>query len=246
MGKPARNASTSGSGSASVEIKVAVMEALTDSTVLATLAERVADAVFAKFEKRMSAFESELLDKDQRIELLEKTVTRMEGQIDAQEQYSRRTSVRISGVDEARGGEDVGSIVESILDKCNSASLSMANVNRAHRIGQSQRNLSQHGKPRARQIIVQFKDYDSKVEVMRSRKMLRNAMPNVYVNEDLTQVRSALLFKARALKREKRLTDCWSYDGRIVVKDNDSRITTVTSEVDLAAVCPPNAACAGE
>ena len=29
-------------------------------------------------------------------------------------------------------------------------------------------------------------------------------MPNVYVNEDLTQVRSALLFKARALKREKR------------------------------------------
>ena len=73
MGKPARNASTSGSGSASVEIKAAVMEALTDSTVLATLAERVADAVFAKFEKRMSAFGSELLDKDQRIELLEKT-----------------------------------------------------------------------------------------------------------------------------------------------------------------------------
>ena len=99
-----------------------------------------------------------------------------------------------------RGGEDVGSIVESILDKCNSASLSMANVNRAHRVGQSQslRHSSQHGKPRARQIIVQFKDYDSKVEVMRSRKMLRNAMPNVYVNEDLTQVRSALLFNARA------------------------------------------------
>ena len=43
------------------------------------------------------------------------------------------------------------------------------------------------------------------VEVMRSLKMLRNTMPNVYVNEDLTQVRSALLFKARALKREKRL-----------------------------------------
>ena len=61
--------------------------------------------------------------------------------------------MRISGVDEARGGEDVGSIVESILDKCNSASLSMANVNRAHRVGQSQRNSTQHGKPRACQII---------------------------------------------------------------------------------------------
>ena len=49
--------------------------------------------------------------------------------------------------------------------------------------------------------------------------------------------RSALLFKVLSLKREKRLTDCWSYDGRIVVKDNDSKITTVTSEADLAAVC---------
>ena len=52
--------------------------------------------------------------------------------------------------------------------------------------------------------------------------------------------------RERALKREKRLTDRWSYDGRIVVKDNDSRITTVTSEADLAAVCPSNAARAGE
>ncbi len=40
--------------------------------------------------------------------------------------------------------------------------------------------------------------------------------------------RSALLFKVLSLKREKRLTDCSSYDGRIVVKDNDSKITTVT------------------
>ena len=71
---------------------------------------------------------------------------------------------------------------------------------------------------------------------MRSRKQLRNGMPDIFINEDLTQVLSALLFKARSLKREKRLTDCWSYDGRIVVKDNDNRIATVTSEADLAAV----------
>ena len=113
------------------------METMTDPTVLAMLAERVADAVFAKFEKRMSAFESELQVKDKRIELLEKSVSRMEGQIDAQGQYSRRTSVRISGVDEASGREDVGRIVATILEKCNSASLSMANVNRAHRVEQN-------------------------------------------------------------------------------------------------------------
>ena len=133
------------------------METMTDPTILAMLAERVADAVFAKFEKRMSAFESELQVKDKRIKILEKSVSRMEGQIDAQEQYSRRTSVRISGVDDASGREDVGRIVATILEKCNSASLSMANVNRAHRVGQRQSAKHQQGKPRPRQIIVQFK-----------------------------------------------------------------------------------------
>ena len=109
--------SVSVSGSGSDDIRAAVMETMTDPTILAMLAERVADAVFAKFEKRMSAFESELQVKDKRIELLEKSVYRMEGQIDAQEQYSRRTSVRISGVDEASGGEDVGRIVSTIIEK---------------------------------------------------------------------------------------------------------------------------------
>ena len=52
-------------------------------------------------------------------------MSRLEGQIDAQEQYSRRTSVRISGVDEARGGEDIGRVVETIIEHCNSASISM-------------------------------------------------------------------------------------------------------------------------
>ena len=54
------SASGSDNGSASDYIRAAVMETMTDPTVLAMLAERVADAVFAKFEKRMAAFESKL------------------------------------------------------------------------------------------------------------------------------------------------------------------------------------------
>ena len=130
------------------------MEAVTYSNVLAMLAERVAEAVFATFEKRMSASESELKAKYKCIETLEKNVSRMEGQIDSQEQYSRCTSVRICGVDEARGWDDVGRVVESIIEQCNSASdpISMANVNRVLRVDQG--NVANHGKPR--QIIVQL------------------------------------------------------------------------------------------
>ena len=63
---------------ASDEIRVAVMDAKTDTNVLATFVELVADTVFERFEKRMSAYENELREKDKCIETLERNVSRME------------------------------------------------------------------------------------------------------------------------------------------------------------------------
>ena len=52
---------------------------------------------------------------------------------------------------------------------------------------------------------------------MKNRKLLRATRPDVYISEDLTQMRSRLLYVARTIKRERKIQDCWSYDGRIVV-----------------------------
>ena len=38
---------------------------------------------------------------------------------------------------------------------------------------------------------------------------------------------------ARAAKRDGKIMDCWSHDGRIVVKDLKGKIGTVTSLVEL-------------
>ena len=40
-------------------------------------------------------------------------------------------------------------------------------------------------------------------------------LPRIYVNEDLSKVRSELLFVSRKAKRGAKIMDCWSYDGRI-------------------------------
>ena len=72
---------------------------------------------------------------------------------------------------------------------------------------------------------------------MRSRKQLRETMPDIYINEDLTRARATLLYKARKAKREKGIVDCWSFDGRIVIKDVRGKVHTIGNEVELAALC---------
>ena len=86
-------------------------------------------------------------------------------------------------------------------------------------------------------IFTTIGDTASKVCVMRSRKQLRETMPDMYINEDLTRARATLLYKAGKAKREKRIFDCWSFDGRIVIKDVRGKVHTIGNEVELAALC---------
>ena len=238
MGKPKRNVSTASNGD-NDELRNIVITAMTDEHVISTIADKVANVISEKFEKRFKEYERNLGEKDRRIGELEASVSRMEERVDQQEQYSRRTSIRVSGIKEPVGiqGEDVSRIVETILGKLNAdlLPLTLADVNVAHRVGQ--RGSANEPLTRPRPIIVQFKCYASKVSVMRSRKQLRETMPDIYINEDLTRARAMLLYKARKAKREKGVADCWSFDGRIIIKDVRGKVHTIVNEVELAALC---------
>ena len=98
-------------------------------------------------------------------------------------------------------------MVETILGKLNAdlPPLTLADVNVAHRVGQ--RGNPNEPNTRPRPIIVQFKCYASKVSVMRSRKQLRETMPDIHINEDLTRARATLLYKhAKRSARKELLT----------------------------------------
>ena len=72
--------------------------------------------------------------------------------------------------------------------------LTLNNVNRAHRIGpRTFITNRQH----SRQIIIQFKDHESKTTFMKARKHLRGKQPTVFISEDLTQKRARLLYLCR-------------------------------------------------
>ena len=165
---------------------------------------------------------------------LEQTLVELEDKDDKLEQYSRRTSIRISGINENPVGENIETIAKKIgllVNKDVQDKRSMHNIDRVHRIGQIKTTNTSN---RPRQIIVKFKDYSLKDTVMKNRKLLRATRPDVYFSEEFTQTRSRLLYVARgrAIKRQRKIQDCWSYDGRITIKDLNGKIRGINTESD--------------
>ena len=136
----------------------AIKEALQDDNVVAGLAKRIDLVVTETIAARLNAVDKSLRDKDEQIKQLEEQVKRVNAQLDHIEQYSRRSSVRVTGIKE-QDGEDLDRILTNLMDDMDVQDMNINNINCMHRVGP--RN-SLTNKNNARQIIIQFKDYKSK------------------------------------------------------------------------------------
>ncbi|ELU05252.1 hypothetical protein CAPTEDRAFT_206882 [Capitella teleta] len=184
------------------------IEALRDKSVIAALyeanksnANEIADMVILKLGTRVKDLEEEL--KSTKKELKEE-------EADDQEQYSRRTSIRITGLPE-NNDENVSDLVNDLFKTVNINPV----INRVHRVGPKDQN-----KNRSRQVLCQFTTYPDKYQVMIRKKAIRGSHPSVFICEDLTRTRSRIAYLAREKKRQKKVADVWTADGRGCVKDN--------------------------
>lgn len=205
--------------------------------------ENIADRVSAKLSDRLKKLEEECAAKDERITSLEKRIEELEGKADDQEQYSRRTSVRIYGVPETQG-EDILSVTNQLFESIDVS----PTINRVHRVGAPRKSSSGStegdtgsaaGMTRPsnspRPILCQFVAYPDKVKVIKKRSLLSSSSHrNVFINEDLTRKRAKILFNARQMKRQGLISDCWSFDGRIAIKDKKGTIVPIRSLDDLS------------
>lgn len=189
-------------------------------------ADDIATKVEQKLSSRFQAMQKLISEKDKRITDLEKQVDHLNDKIDDLEQYSRRTSIRISGVPE-EVNEDTMKITQDII----LATKIDGNIpiNRVHRVG----------RPRAsgeepRPILCQLVTYGAKYDLMKARKTLKTTKPGIFINEDLTRARASLLYKARQLKKKKMVRDAWSFDGKIAIKTLENVITPIRCNADLA------------
>ncbi|ELU03474.1 hypothetical protein CAPTEDRAFT_200995 [Capitella teleta] len=139
-------------------------------------ANEVANMVILKLGTRVKHLEEEL--KSTKKELKE-------------EQYSRRTSIRITDLPE-NNDENVSDLVNDLFKTMNRNPV----INRVHRVGPKDQN-----KNRSRQC--QFTTYPDKYQVMLREKAIRGSHPSVLISEDLTRTRSRIAYLAREKKRQK-------------------------------------------
>ena len=182
-----------------------------------------------KIDEKVRKLEDEIEKDRKQLKVMQQKMDQLASLIDAQEMYSRRTSIRISGITENPRGEDVK---EDVLRVLSPMGITLEAINRMHRVGKKTPN-------RPRQVLVQFISYRSKEKVMSQAPTLLKGT-NIFINEDLTEKRATLLYEARKLRREGRIAQCWSRDGRIMAKVTlNGRKHLITSLDDLAGLPSP-------
>ena len=102
----------------------------------------------------------------------------------------------------------------------------------SHRVGKSA-----GGRPR--QILVKFATRNVRERVFKARTALKTVnkeneeVPNIYINDDLTQLRAGLARDARSPKTNNKINDTWTIYGKVMIKDNHGHVKTITKPDDL-------------
>lgn len=206
-----------------------LIEALQDTAVIEKIKEitrkdreEIAELAVQKYSQRIKKLEDHIAAQDKTIKDMKEVISSLEAKLDDQEQYSRRTSVRISGIKETPN-EDVREEATRIF-----STLGLnPSINRIHRVGPKTEGIK-------RPILCQFTNFPDKDAIMKKRKDLRIVMPNVFINEDLTRIRSKIMYEARKKKRDGRIKGVWSADGRICIQDNEKVVHYITTLRELS------------
>ena len=140
------------------------------------------------------------------------TINQLQTEINVLEQYTRRNSLRISGIPE-KPGESTDQLVQELASEKLGVNLRPLDIDRSHRVGLPNSTGN-------RAIIVKFSTYNVRLQVISARKKLKST--GIVIYEDLTARNVSLL---RSVSNHPKITRAWSLDGRIygLVKSEDGK-----------------------
>lgn len=131
-------------------------------------------------------------------------------EIDKLEQYMRRDNIRISGIKEEEGEtEDI--LEAKVLGLANNlgVELESRDISVAHRLGKP----TEGNKDRPRPVIVRLCQRKKKTQIMKKKKEMKTWKDVIYMNEDLTPLRVALL---KIVKEHDDVKSVTTIDGKIL------------------------------
>lgn len=194
-----------------------------DSELIEKITSAVSASVQEKIEQQIAVKLDTVIDELQKvtgsIRECEKKIESLEQKNDALEQYTRRNSVRIHGIQEVVR-ENTDNLVLSFLKDKMQLDFTVDDIERSHRVGASNKNIN-------RPILVKFLSYRKRHEVFSKKKILKNS--GIVITEDLTKLRYGLYKMAR----EKYGRNTWTSDGKIFWVDENGlrKIATCVSEL---------------
>ena len=261
MGRPKREGS---SGAVPVEDEDNFVRLLLHALGNKSIASKLKEALgvteqIACLQHDLGTLRTELATRDAKIVVLEKRLDESELKNDELEQYSRRNSLRLTGLAEKSDEDVVGGLLNTFNVVMGiTPPIEVAEIDRVHRVGKPDTQ-------RGRAILVKFATYRSKRRVLEMRRALNPAnrtemratladfigprteaetraeqqrtgenAARLFLNDDLTRKRQQLLYECRQAKKKTLINDCWSYDGTILIKTLTNKVMPVTCVADIA------------
>ena len=218
-----------------IGLKVEINNLTTTHTELVKKLE-VVQASNEELKRQVDNLNDTIKKKEDTIIELELSVKKIENKLDKHEQYSRRNSIRASGIKESEN-EDIGDCVLNLFNNRMKLKppVTAEQIDRVHRTGPAKEGTT-------RAVLVKFATYRTRHHVYVNKKLLKpKSTPGtsppksapVFINEDLTRLRANILWKARKLKADGKIKGCWSSDGTIIILNSREKVVAVHSEKDL-------------
>ena len=91
--------------------------------------------------------------------------------------------------------------------------LTADDINRSHIIGEMKDGRGQ--------IICRFRNWKIKNLVYQSKRFLKSNEDKIFITEDLTRVRQAIVKQLNERKKAKEIHSFWTFDGRIFAKKSE-------------------------
>ncbi|KAK3103213.1 hypothetical protein FSP39_017470 [Pinctada imbricata] len=160
-------------------------------------------------------------------------IARVENGLEELEQYGRRNSLRFHNV-KVDDDADTDKIVTELCKSKLEVEITPDDICRSHPVGKTNKN----GR---RQIICRFRNWKIKNKIYTQKKKLKGDEDKIYVTEDLTKHRQALIDEISSAKRAGKVHSYWTNDGRVFLKLSEGgRKHLMRSIEHLHSIAPPN------
>ena len=196
----------------SEDMKTSLMECIKDPTFLTVLREEVMAPIIR------SLVSEAVAERDREISELRRELREVRTEMNALEQYSRRSCLNISGVPEARD-ESTDNIVRDVAAAAG-VTLGPTDIDCSHRLGRQQDGKS-------RTIIVKLTSQNTRDKLYEARKHLRTSrstvlspdlLRGIFISENLTKKNQLVMYTARRLKRRGKLHSAWTDNCRMKIR----------------------------